>query len=513
MTRFLVDAQLPRRLAIALRQQGFDALHTLDLPNGNRTSDAELNLISLDEQRVVVTKDADFVESFLLQGAPFKLLLVSTGNIDNDELLMGLVQEPAGDLVIADTSNDRIRRLARNGQVATLAGQKNWTSLVFHIGEGTTGVVRPDGDEILQRSGESLDWIDYEDGEGTEAKFNNPIGLVIDANGNILIADNRNGRIRRLAPDGAVTSLALRRASRGLKNRWTGEPIRAGKLAQPVGLALGPNGDLFVSEAGLARISRITADGEVHLLAGGPHGFADGPAMSAAFNEPAGLAVDAEGNVYVADARNNRIRRISLDGQVVTIAGGDPGYIDGPGPTARFNEPWGLAFDQAGHLLVTDRRNNVIRQVHLTPVELARLADPTPVKSAEIIVIFSHALDRVVRRKAAPNTPRLTSWNQCVGRRIKIITEGWPDPSIRLYFDDAWIEVEGVGDDPMPYFKDALYDMESHLDASHLVGKTIVRLDLAYGEPGGNCEYVGFTFDDGLRQWLEPHHGSGLRIS
>lgn len=87
MTRFLVDAQLPRRLAIALRQQGFDALHTLDLPNGNRTSDAELNLISLDEQRVVVTKDADFVESFLLQGAPFKLLLVSTGNIDNDELL------------------------------------------------------------------------------------------------------------------------------------------------------------------------------------------------------------------------------------------------------------------------------------------------------------------------------------------------------------------------------------------------------------------------------------------
>ncbi len=87
MTKFLVDAQLPRRLALAMRELGFDVLHTLDLPNGNRTSDAELNLISLDEQRVVITKDADFVESFLLQGAPYKLLLLSTGNIDNTELL------------------------------------------------------------------------------------------------------------------------------------------------------------------------------------------------------------------------------------------------------------------------------------------------------------------------------------------------------------------------------------------------------------------------------------------
>lgn len=118
-----------------------------------------------------------------------------------------------------------------------------------------------------------------------------------------------------------------------------------------------------------------------------------------------------------------------------------------------------------------------------------------------------------VRRKAAPRTPKLTAWDQCVGRRIRVITKGSPFSFIRLYFDDAWIEVEGVGDDPMPYFKDVLFDSDFHFDPSHLVGKTIVRLDLAYGEPGGNCEYVGFTFEDGLRQWLEPHHGSGLRIS
>jgi predicted nuclease of predicted toxin-antitoxin system len=87
MTRFLVDAQLPYRLVHALRQQGHDVVHTRELPNGNRTTDAEINLISLEQARVVITKDADFVESFLLQGAPHKLLLISTGNIDNDGLL------------------------------------------------------------------------------------------------------------------------------------------------------------------------------------------------------------------------------------------------------------------------------------------------------------------------------------------------------------------------------------------------------------------------------------------
>jgi len=84
--KFLVDAQLPRRLVLALREAGYDAVHTLDLPNGNRTSDAEINAISISEQRIVITKDSDFVDSFLLQKTPWKLLLVSTGNISNREL-------------------------------------------------------------------------------------------------------------------------------------------------------------------------------------------------------------------------------------------------------------------------------------------------------------------------------------------------------------------------------------------------------------------------------------------
>ena len=84
--KFLVDAQLPRHLAASLKWSGHDVLHTLDLPSGNRTPDWRINEISVEEQRIVVTKDADFVNSFLLSGVPYKLLLVSTGNVSNREL-------------------------------------------------------------------------------------------------------------------------------------------------------------------------------------------------------------------------------------------------------------------------------------------------------------------------------------------------------------------------------------------------------------------------------------------
>jgi predicted nuclease of predicted toxin-antitoxin system len=84
--KFLVDAQLPRRLVLRLREAGFDAIHTLDLEEGNRTSDAKINAISIAQERAVVTKDADFVDSFVLHQRPWKLLLISTGNIGNREL-------------------------------------------------------------------------------------------------------------------------------------------------------------------------------------------------------------------------------------------------------------------------------------------------------------------------------------------------------------------------------------------------------------------------------------------
>jgi predicted nuclease of predicted toxin-antitoxin system len=85
--RYLADAQLPRRLALAMGAAGLDVLHTLDLPEANRTKDGVINTLSLEQERIVITKDEDFVQSFILQGRPYKLLLVSTGNITNKHLL------------------------------------------------------------------------------------------------------------------------------------------------------------------------------------------------------------------------------------------------------------------------------------------------------------------------------------------------------------------------------------------------------------------------------------------
>lgn len=102
---FLIDAQLPRKLAHWLRAEGHDAVHTLDLPSGNRTADAQINTISLQEQRVVVTKDMDFVDTFLLQRAPCKLLLVATGNVTNPELSR-LFEDNLDDIVQALETTD-----------------------------------------------------------------------------------------------------------------------------------------------------------------------------------------------------------------------------------------------------------------------------------------------------------------------------------------------------------------------------------------------------------------------
>jgi len=116
--KFLIDAQIPRRLAIQLQRAGFETTHTLDLPDGNRTSDNALIELSITTEAVLVTKDSDFVQSFLLKREPWKLLLVSTGNIGNDELLT-LFERNIGQVVAAFESFDFV--------------ELNRTSLICHL--------------------------------------------------------------------------------------------------------------------------------------------------------------------------------------------------------------------------------------------------------------------------------------------------------------------------------------------------------------------------------------------
>ena len=137
------------------------------------------------------------------------------------------------------------------------------------------------------------------------------------------------------------------------------------RLSDPFGVAVGRDGTIYLSDAGDAqRIRRLSPDGDVSTLAGGERGYSDGVGAAARFNTPSGIALDGAGVLYVADTGNNAIRRIAPDGAVSTVAGdGTPGYRDGPAPEARFNGPVGIAVDARGRIVVADTYNDRVRAI------------------------------------------------------------------------------------------------------------------------------------------------------
>ncbi|WP_313461450.1 gluconolaconase [Stenotrophomonas sp.] len=199
-----------------------------------------------------------------------------------------------------------------------------------------------------------------QEGTGAQARFADPYGLVVDAQGVVYVADaGDNNRIRRIHPDGRVDTLA------GQGEGWRDGPALQAQFNTPSQIALDPAGNLLVADTGNHMIRRIGVDGTVSTLAGdGQPGFADGAAAQARFNGPMGVAVDVQGRVYVADTWNDRIRVIETDGQVRTLAGGDtPGNVDGAGIGARFDTPVSLALDSHGNLLIADLYNNAVRRL------------------------------------------------------------------------------------------------------------------------------------------------------
>ena len=133
-------------------------------------------------------------------------------------------------------------------------------------------------------------------------------------------------------------------------------PSRLARFSDPFAVAVAPDGGIYVADAGRAQqVRRIAPDGAVTTVAGGALGYRDGPTLTAQFDTPSGLAVDAGGGVLVADSGNNAIRRIAPDGSVTTVAGdGIPGYRDGPAREARFRGPTGIAVDARGRIIVAD---------------------------------------------------------------------------------------------------------------------------------------------------------------
>jgi streptogramin lyase len=257
----------------------------------------------------------------------------------------GVAEDGSGNVFVADSWNNTIRKITPSGVVTTLAGGANQTC-------GSA------------------------DGTGAAASFCIPTGVAVDGTGNIFVADSYNNTIRKITASGVVTTLAGTAGSHGSVD-GTGaaasfsmsfDPAQNSFLAgTPSGVAVDGAGNVFVADWGNNNIRKITPRGVVTTLAGSADqspGSADGTGAAASFNWPEGVAVDGSGNVFVADSRNNTIRRITPAGVVTTLAGtaGSWGSADGTGAAARFNGPSGVAVDGAGNVFVADS-DNTIRKI------------------------------------------------------------------------------------------------------------------------------------------------------
>ena len=265
---------------------------------------------------------------------------------------------PDGKLLVADSGNHLLRTLTAE-QVSAYAG--------INLGVNEAGI---------PISG-------FNDASLAEAAFSLPAGLAVDAQGTVYVADSGNHAIRKITKDGKITTLA----GNGIFGLKDGVGSEA-SFDTPADVAVDSKGNVFVADTLNHVIRKITPDGKVTTLTAPSTriieyhpgavadvgDYLDGPIASAKFNEPSGLAVDAKDNLYVSDRLNQRIRYIDFStGQVTTIAGGgsygtqaykvDGGYADGPGSAARFNAPEGLSVTPDGTVVVADSLNHVIRLI------------------------------------------------------------------------------------------------------------------------------------------------------
>ena len=197
-------------------------------------------------------------------------------------------------------------------------------------------------------------------GSGRRTRFADPFGVALDQAGNLYVADGGDGNsIRKIGLDGASTTLA------GAVEGYAEGAGKAAAFHTPSGLAIDAAGNLYVADTGNNAIRKVTPDGVVSTLAGdGIAGNKDGRGPNAQFNGPLGVAVDADGVVYVADSYNDRIRRITPKGDVTTLTGGGrAGLRDGAASQALFDTPGGLAVSAAGDLYIADTGNNAIRKL------------------------------------------------------------------------------------------------------------------------------------------------------
>jgi sugar lactone lactonase YvrE len=332
-------------------------------------------------RKIIIASDGTATMSTLAGTAGTSGSADGTGTSASFYIPRGIALDASGNLYVADTFNCAIRKITSAGVVSTLAGGPCSSSYghmpIFDYPEGiavdASGslYVADTGHSKIQKitsagvvsilAGSSLSLTDSADGTGTSASFNVPVGIAMDASGNLYVADTGNNTIRKITAEGVVTTLA---GTVGTSGSTDGTGTSA-SFYWPHGITVDASGNLYVGDTGNNMIRKITSTGVVTTLAGTVGGSADGAGTSASFNGPIGIAMDADSNLYVADSSNNTIRKITPAGVVTTLAGtaGTQGHADGTGTSASFDWPRGIAVDASGNVYVADTENNTIRKI------------------------------------------------------------------------------------------------------------------------------------------------------
>ncbi|MBU6428513.1 MAG: DUF839 domain-containing protein [Cyanobacteria bacterium REEB65] len=227
-------------------------------------------------------------------------------------------------------------------------GQGTWTGPFLGV-HGTVGTLAGAG------------IAGYADGVGSAALFNFPDGLAIDPAGNLVVAEGQGNHIRRISPNGVVTTVA----GNGMAADTTGSGTAA-SIDAPYGVAVDATGNIFTASQVTNLIRKVSTAGLVTTFAGsGAATEVNGTGTSASFNEPTGVAVDTSGNVYVSDWGGQTIRKITSAGTVSTLAGnGSVGLVNGAGSSAEFWQPYHIAVDSSGNVWVADQLNFCIREIN-----------------------------------------------------------------------------------------------------------------------------------------------------
>src|SRR3990172_7870941 len=252
----------------------------------------------------------------------------------------GVAVDDKGNIYVADFLNNMIRKVNKDGEVITFLG-----------------------------SGHAA----FADGKGRLAHLRGPDNIALDKEGNIYVADRGSHTIRKIVEGSAVTTIA----GNGYPAYLDGNGVKT-HFREPISLAVDRDGNIYVADSGNNAIRKITPDGTVSTLAGGSKpGYKDGKGHDARFSWPTGVAIDSFGNIYVCDSQNNRIRRITPEGVVSTVAGmGIPGFADGTGYNVQFRFPTGIGVDKTGNIYVADSGNNRIRKISQGGILQAQLLLP-----------------------------------------------------------------------------------------------------------------------------------------